>query len=145
MSVLTNGEDLGCGNQSIRQCAAGPKGYSPVGVPTNPPWVDANCSGSPTGPTIQVQVRYPPKIYERIINRIRILNNEINYSWLNLILNSFNLKCKDLFLNKVQSIPVHWLWAKSLFNHKIRTWPWQSNFLQCNTIFTVEINASNII
>ena len=33
--LLVNGEDLGCGNQSINQCAAGPKGYSPVGVPTN--------------------------------------------------------------------------------------------------------------
>ena len=29
-------------NQSISQCAAGLKGYGPVGVPTSPLWVDAN-------------------------------------------------------------------------------------------------------
>ena len=34
LTYFLNGEDLGCGNQSIRQCDAGPKGYGPVGVPT---------------------------------------------------------------------------------------------------------------
>ena len=31
-------------------------------------------------------------------NRLGILNNEINYEWLNLNLTGFKLKCKNLYL-----------------------------------------------
>ena len=33
-----------------------------------------------------------------LMNRLPILNNEINFDWLNLSLNSFKLKSKSLFL-----------------------------------------------
>ena len=46
-----------CSKQSISQCATGLKGYGPVGVPTSPLGVDANCPGFSTDPTIYVQVR----------------------------------------------------------------------------------------
>ena len=33
-----------------------------------------------------------------LMNRLPILNNEINFDWLNLSLNSFKLKSKSLFM-----------------------------------------------
>ena len=36
-------------------------------------------------------------------NRLGILNNEINYEWLNLTLTGFKLKCKNLYLKKTKT------------------------------------------
>ena len=33
-----------------------------------------------------------------LMNRLRILNNEIDYSWLNLSFESYKIKCKGLFM-----------------------------------------------
>ena len=33
-----------------------------------------------------------------MVNRLTILNNKINYSWLNESFNAFKIKCKQLFL-----------------------------------------------
>ena len=37
-----------------------------------------------------------------LMNRLGILNNKIDYDWLNLSLNSFKIKCKKIFLTDDQ-------------------------------------------
>ena len=75
-------------NQSISQCAVSLKGYGPLGyLPTN--WlVDAN-----------LQSTVHPVLWNILMNRLGILNNQIEFDWLNLSLNSFKIKSKKLFLS----------------------------------------------
>ena len=37
-----------------------------------------------------------------LMNRLTVINNEIDYNWLNLSSISYKLKCKSLFLSKLQ-------------------------------------------
>ena len=64
-------------------------------------WLDMNVQQNFNDRSTFVQINdYSNlKIGKNIMaNRLRVLNNQINYDWLNLSLNSFKLRCKALFL-----------------------------------------------
>ena len=65
-------------------------------------WLDMNCQQNFTDRNKFVQISDTSKLrVEKNImtNRLSILNNKIEYDWLNLSLDSFKIKCKSLFLS----------------------------------------------
>ena len=68
----------------------------------NDDWMDLNLQQNFNSRLLSVQINdfSNLKIGKNILmNKMGVLNNEINYSWLNLSLTSFKLKCKEIFLS----------------------------------------------
>ena len=68
----------------------------------NEDWLDLNFKQNFNERSNYVQINDDSnlRIGKNILtNRLGILNNLIEYQWLNLSLTSFKLKCKNLFMN----------------------------------------------
>ena len=67
----------------------------------NDDWVDLNLQQNFNARLNCVQINDFSKLRvgkNIMMNRLGILNNTINFDWLNLRITSFKLKCKNLFL-----------------------------------------------
>ena len=71
----------------------------------NDDWVDLNSQQNfnDRQKLVQITDESLTRIGKNILmNRLGILNNKIDYDWLNLSLNSFKIKCKKIFLTDDQ-------------------------------------------
>ena len=71
---------------------------------SNDDWMDLNLQLNFNSRLLSVQINDFSKLKigkNILMNRMGVLNNEINYSWLNLSLTTFKLKCKEIFLSNI--------------------------------------------
>ena len=116
------GEDLNSSNRSISQCAAGSKGYGPVGVPTSWPPTDANCPGS-INQIPQLKFNWDTH-QNNLIKQFDCLNNSYE---------TFKIKCKNLLLfwmnmkwSRVKTWTIWW--------QNIKIWQWHFNNVKLITL-----------
>ena len=67
----------------------------------NEDWIDLNVQQNFNGQNQKVQLTYKSRLRvgkTLLTNTLTLINNKIEYDWLNLTFDSFKVRCKNLFL-----------------------------------------------